>query len=460
MADLPQPTTIYKPSKTRQIISLIVAILVLIIGVLSTVVLFHQATQGYKIVYADKPPTSDSKTAYGDLLFAPPFGSGNMNAYQVPHTTTETRNFYLGGFGSILGTIILLFLIYKYSKITEIKIIKSNGASMDIPTPTSPTPQLNPTLQPPPQKSAKSKGFTIFIYALLVIVIAVIAYIVFSIFVARAISRDAKRRADIMQLQAGLELYLNDHNNYPDSLAELTQPYKGQPYIGTIPVAPKPADGPCTEEQNTYSYKKTSSGGYELTYCIGRGGQLKNFLTGQITTVNPGMQTVQENAPINPFQNTTPTPIPTPTPQTINPSNLQTYQGAGFFFKYPASWVVSSTGNPSKNPTSCGDAWGDAASCLSLDPQELAKSMAGTVHVILFSSSAAPLSWCQSKSELLTNCSLYSSNGHSYITASPPSGSYPKVQYKIISVGNTILVFQLTNNAYQAEFDVIVDSAY
>ena len=282
--------------------------------------------------------------------------------------------------------------------------------------------------------------------------------------VARALARDAKRRADVMLIQNSLYLYQNDHNTFPDSLADLTQPYKGQSYISVIPVAPTPTDGPCTETQNAYTYTKISPNDYELTYCIGRGGQLKNFLTGQVTTVNPGVQTIKKNSPSIPSfpeitpQNTTPTPPPTPQPNIS--SNLQSYKGPNLFFQYPSSWVVSSTGNPSKNPTSCGDAWGGATSCLSLDPQELAKNMAGTVHIILFNSSEAPLSWCQSKPQLLSNCNLYSSNGHSYITASPSSGSYPKVQYKIISIGNTIVVFQLTNNSYQAEFDAIVDSAY
>lgn len=290
------PNQVYKQSPLRKTIALIVAVFVIIIGALSAVVLFHQATQGYKIVYADKPPTSDSKVAFGDLLFSPPFGSGNMRAYQVPHTPAETRNFYLGGFGSILGMIILLFLVYKYSQITEIKNLQKSlttkgNNNMDTPTPMAPP---NSVLATPPSKSVKSKKFTIFVYALMIIVVVGIAYIVYSIFVARAISRDAKRRADIMQLQAGLELYANDHQRYPENLAELEKPYKGNPYIGTIPVAPKPTDGPCTAEQNNYVYRLITPTNYEITYCIGRGGQSRNIFTGQITTINPGIQKVSD----------------------------------------------------------------------------------------------------------------------------------------------------------------------
>ncbi len=290
------PNQIYKPSKARQIISLIVAILVLIIGVLSTIVLFHQASQRYKIVYSDKPPTVDSKVAFGNLLFAPPFGSGGMRAYQVPHTSTETRNFYLGGFGSIVGMLILLFLIYKYSQITEIKnlpkpLTKGNN-TMDTPIVPNPTPSSASAI--PPSKPVKSKKFTIFVYTLLIVVAVGIAYIIYSIFVARAISRDAKRHADIMQLQAGLELYANDHQRYPENLKELEKPYKGNPYIRIIPIAPKPADGPCNNEQNNYVYKLITSTSYEITYCIGRGGQSRNIFTGQTTAINPGVQKVSD----------------------------------------------------------------------------------------------------------------------------------------------------------------------
>jgi len=81
---------------------------------------------------------------------------------------------------------------------------------------------------------------------------------------ARAKSRDAKRVADVRQIQAALELYANDTNTYPDALKQLTPTY-----LGLVPTSPSPADGSCTEEQNTYSYSKIGSSSYKITFCLG-----------------------------------------------------------------------------------------------------------------------------------------------------------------------------------------------
>jgi flagellar basal body-associated protein FliL len=292
MAQQLTPQPLYKPSITRKLIALIFALLVLIIGVLFAVVSFHQASQGYKIVYSNTPPTTNSEPAYSGLGTFDPLAGQGQQAYKVPFTSKEIQNFYLEGFGSILATIILCLLAYSYSKITEIKNLPQpliTNTNMDTPNPASPIVPLNQTTvtAPPPRKSKMP-----FLIVLIVIVVLIGGYLTYSVMVARASSRDAKRRADVSQIQSALYLYINDHNSYPDSLAELTQPYKGQSYISVIPTAPQPADGPCTDAQNTYTYKKISPNDFQITYCIGKGGQLKNFITGKITTINPGIQTV------------------------------------------------------------------------------------------------------------------------------------------------------------------------
>ncbi len=87
---------------------------------------------------------------------------------------------------------------------------------------------------------------------------------------ARAKSRDAKRIADVRQLSSALELYLNDHQTYPNQLSELTKSSSLAPAVmGEVPVAPEPADGTCTKAQNTYQYKLIDSTRYELTFCLG-----------------------------------------------------------------------------------------------------------------------------------------------------------------------------------------------
>jgi preprotein translocase subunit YajC len=119
----------------------------------------------------------------------------------------------------------------------------------------------------------------------------VVAYFTFSSM--KTMSRDTKRHTDVSLLQTSLELYANDHKSYPETLNELQKPYNGKFYINDIPVAPTPADGPCTEDQNNYSYKQTSLINYEITYCMGLGEQLKNSFTGELITINPGVQTAK-----------------------------------------------------------------------------------------------------------------------------------------------------------------------
>ena len=155
-------------------------------------------------------------------------------------------------------------------------------------------PQIQPQVQAPPEtpKFKKSKWFTV----LLIILFLLIAYGVYSliggILVARAISRDAKRGVDISSFQSGLELYYDEHQTYPDSLNELTKPIKGETFFTTIPTAPKPADGSCTDEQNDYKYTKISADDYEITYCIGRGGKSTDSFGGFVTII-AGVQKVK-----------------------------------------------------------------------------------------------------------------------------------------------------------------------
>lgn len=82
---------------------------------------------------------------------------------------------------------------------------------------------------------------------------------------ARAKSRDAKRLADVRQLQSALELYYNDQNRYPGSLSELAQ---GSAYLGVVPTAPTPPDGSCTKDQNQYRYQGGGNS-FTVTFCLG-----------------------------------------------------------------------------------------------------------------------------------------------------------------------------------------------
>ena len=82
---------------------------------------------------------------------------------------------------------------------------------------------------------------------------------------ARAKSRDAERLADVRQIMTGAELYYTDNGNYPSSIEMLVPKY-----LKTVLVAPTPADGECTAQQNTYKYSSFDSGqDFNLTFCLG-----------------------------------------------------------------------------------------------------------------------------------------------------------------------------------------------
>lgn len=118
------------------------------------------------------------------------------------------------------------------------------------------------------------QGFTL---VELLVVIAIIGLLstltVLSLNTARARARDAKRIADIKQIQTALEMYFNDASDYPSTVVSSTaMTYSGSTYLASIPGAPIPQDGTCTLINNQYLYTRDSSGpagSYHMTYCLG-----------------------------------------------------------------------------------------------------------------------------------------------------------------------------------------------
>lgn len=114
------------------------------------------------------------------------------------------------------------------------------------------------------------KGFTLIELLVVIAIIGLLSTLsVVSLNNARQKSRDAKRVADVKQIQTALELYYNDAFAYPTSVSSGTAlSYSGSVYMTAVPTAPNPADGTCTAGNNTYTY----SGGantYTLNYCLG-----------------------------------------------------------------------------------------------------------------------------------------------------------------------------------------------
>jgi len=134
---------------------------------------------------------------------------------------------------------------------------------------------------------SKSKGFTLIELLVVIAIIGILASVVLvSLNSARAKSRDAKRVADVRQLQTALELYFNDCSSYPiaataialdgnEGLDDGCNNFEASPSGGIIlsrtPIAPNPNDGTCTASpagNNTYMYTGTAST-YGISFCLG-----------------------------------------------------------------------------------------------------------------------------------------------------------------------------------------------
>lgn len=79
-----------------------------------------------------------------------------------------------------------------------------------------------------------SRGFTLIELLVVIAIIGILSSVVLaSLNDARQKSRDAKRIADIKQMQLALELYFDSHGTYPSSTSQLAPEY-----ISVIPTDP------------------------------------------------------------------------------------------------------------------------------------------------------------------------------------------------------------------------------
>jgi prepilin-type N-terminal cleavage/methylation domain-containing protein len=114
----------------------------------------------------------------------------------------------------------------------------------------------------------QKKAFTLIELLVVIAIIGILGSLAaISLQSARSRARDAKRVSDIKQIQIALELYYNNYNEYPASIANSIS-YGDTIYMLIVPTAPTPADGDCNAINNAYIYA-TSNSSYTISFCLG-----------------------------------------------------------------------------------------------------------------------------------------------------------------------------------------------
>ena len=152
-------------------------------------------------------------------------------------------------------------------------------------------------------KRESIKGFTLIELLVVIAIIGLLASVVLvALNTARGKSRDAKRLADMRQINTAMEMYFNDNSSYPtmasgaiwQSTPTAIATALSPKYMSLMPQDQVPADGSCTGGGSTagtnqyYYYYGNTNANYTITFCIGSNSG--TFSAGVHTLTNIGIK--------------------------------------------------------------------------------------------------------------------------------------------------------------------------
>ncbi|MFA5184042.1 MAG: prepilin-type N-terminal cleavage/methylation domain-containing protein [Patescibacteria group bacterium] len=138
------------------------------------------------------------------------------------------------------------------------------------------------------------KGFTLIELLVVIAIIGLLSTLsILALNTARARARDAKRVADVKQIQTALEMYYNDVGSYPAAgsvTPGVAIKSANGTFLAAVPTPPTPADGSCGA-QPAYTYAISGSAPYstyQISYCLGA--QTGGVSAGAKTATPAGIQ--------------------------------------------------------------------------------------------------------------------------------------------------------------------------
>lgn len=115
------------------------------------------------------------------------------------------------------------------------------------------------------------QGFSLLEFVIVIIILGLVSTLTSaSINHLKANNRDAKRVADVLEIQTALEMYYRANHVYPAALTT-GQPLEknGVVYLGRVPGNPQPVDGDDCSPATDYTYVPSEDlRSYALSFCL------------------------------------------------------------------------------------------------------------------------------------------------------------------------------------------------